>query len=129
MPLCTVADVKIAARVDPDLVEWDAEIPPLIDAATDEIEQCCNVPAGWFDQSPAPRGIAAARRACIAIAAHRLDAPDWDAYKILRGSLLWPATYFGDTPSIPTPPPAPTGALMIGGGYMTTSGGSLALTA
>jgi hypothetical protein len=100
MPLCTVADVKTAARVDPDLTEWDAEIPHLIAAATEEVEQCCNVPAGWFDQAIAPRGIAAARRACIALAALRLDDPQFDARKILSGSLLWSATWYDETPTI-----------------------------
>lgn len=125
MPLCTVADVKIAARVDPDLTEWDAEIPHLIAAATDEIEQCCNVPAMWFEQAVPPRGYSAARRACIAIAAHRLDAPDWDARKVLSGSLLWSAAYFGDTPAISF---APLGSLAAGGGWLTIAAGSLTLT-
>lgn len=159
MPLCTVADVKTAARVDPDLTEWDAEIPHLIASATDEIEQECNVPAGWFEQEPAPRGTHAARRACIAIAAKQLDDPVFDARQILAGPLLWPAKWYGDTaatfppvaitpvgaigtpagwlsigagPLILTPstvPPVPVGALLTGAGYLTTSGGSLALTA
>lgn len=124
MPLCTVADVKTAARVDPDLTEWDAEIPHLIASATDEIEQECNVPPGWFDQEPAPRGTNAARRACIAIAAKQLDDPVFDARQILAGPLLWPARWYGDTPTISA---APLGALLIGGGYLTTSGGPLAL--
>lgn len=127
MPLCTVADVKLAARIDPDLTEWDAEIPGLIASATEQIEQCCNVPPNWFDQSPAPRGTAAARRACIALAALQLDDPGHDPAKILAGPMLWPAIWYGDMPTIPADA-APIGALLIGGGYLTLPAGSLAIT-
>lgn len=128
MPLCTVADVKTAARIDPDLTEWDAEIPHLIAAATEQIEHECNVPAGWFDQSPAVRGTSAARRACIAISAKLVDDPTFDPRPILAGPLLWPARWYGDAPTLSTSI-APTGHLLISGGWLTLGAGALTLTA
>lgn len=98
MPLCTPADVKLAARLDADITAHDAEIPHLIAAATEEIEQQCNVPSGWFEQSPAPRGWAAARRCCIALAALRVDDPGMDGSALLSSSMLWAARYHGAMP-------------------------------
>jgi hypothetical protein len=127
MPLCTVADVKMAARVDPDLTEWDAEIPHLIASATSVIEGICGYPRGWWDQEPAPDWYADARWACIAIAARTLDDPSFDASAILSSQRMTNARNFGDMPTLPVDI-TPTGALLIGGGYLTIGAGSLVLT-
>lgn len=101
MPLCTLADVKHAARLDSDQPEHDAAIPGLIEVATVEIEQQCNVPEGWFDQLPRPRGYAAARQCAIALCALRIDDPMADGAQLLSSSMLWAARYPGQMPTIP----------------------------
>lgn len=101
MPLCTLADVKHAARLDSDQPEHDTAIPGLIEVATVEIEQQCNVPEGWFDQPSRPRGWAAARQCAIALCALRIDDPMADGAQLLNSSMLWAARYPGQMPTIP----------------------------
>lgn len=115
MPLCTVAEVKHAARVDADITEHDATIPELISAATEMIEQTCNVPSGWFGAvGTAARGYPAARRTCIVLCARWVDEPSLDPGPILRSAMLWPALWPGDMPELPTTT-IPTGAIGLAG--------------
>ena len=103
MPLCTAAEVKHAARVDADITEHDTTIPELIAAATEMIEQACNVPAGWFAAlGTAARGYPAARRTCIVLCARWVDEPSLDPGPILSSAMLWPALWPGDMPELPT---------------------------
>lgn len=107
MPLCTPADVKgaIGARIDADITEFDAQIPLLIRLATAEIEQYCNLPRGWFDQTPAPDGIDEARMCCIALCTLHINSPDQVEQRrvILMSSILDSVRNYGPTPELPVP--------------------------
>lgn len=125
MPLATLADIRHAARIDPDITEHDWVIPGLIESATTMIEQACNVPVGWFE-STAVRGYPAARRCCIALAALWVDEPDCDPGPLLRSAMLWPAIYHGDMPTL-TASVIPDGALAISSGVLGIDAGMLVL--
>ena len=115
MPLCTVAEVKHAARVDADITEHDATIPELISAAAEMIEQVCGVPPGWFEAlGSSARGYPAARRTCIVLCARWVDEPSLDPGPILRSAMLYPALYPGDMPTLPAVT-IPAGALGLAG--------------
>lgn len=127
MPLCTVAEVKHAARVDADITEHDATIPELISAATVMIEQECNVPSGWFEVlGSSARGYQAARRTCIVLCARWVDEPSLDPGPILRSAMLYSALYPGDMPTI-SAPTIPAGALAIDAGALGIDAGMLVL--
>lgn len=113
MPLATLADIKHAARIDPDITEHDWVIPGLIESATAMIEQACNVPVGWFESASA-RGYPAARRTCIVLCARWVDEPSLDPGPILRSAMLYPALYPGDMPTLPAVT-IPAGALGLAG--------------
>lgn len=126
MPLCTVAEVKHAARVDADITEHDTTIPELIAAATEMIEQACNVPAGWFAAlGTAARGYPAARHTCIVLCARWVDEPSLDPGPILSSAMLCPALWLGDMPELPTAT-IPAGAIgLSGAGALGLSGAGI----
>lgn len=114
MPLCTVAEIKHAARVDADITEHDAMIPMRIAQATAQIEQHSNVPRGWFEaMGPSARGYESARWACIALCARWIDEPSMLPDAILNSRGLDEA-YYGDMPTLPTST-IPAGAIGLSG--------------
>ncbi len=129
MPLCTVADVKHASRVDADITEHDEAIPGMIAEATAVIEQACNVPLGWFDAiGPAARGYAAAQGVCIALCARWVDERYMDPTPILRSGRLLPA-YHGQMPSLPAAT-IPAGAVgLSGAGALALAGAGVLVIA
>lgn len=127
MPLCTVADIKLAARIDGDITDHDAVIPDLIDEVTEIIESRCRVPAGWFDQVPRPPGWRGVKRCCIAVVALLVHDAAADIDALLGSAMLDGARHYGAMPAL-TSSVIPDGALAISSGVLSISAGLLVLS-